>query len=73
MDGLQHGPFTGLSAFTEVLQDGMMNLIKSGKMDFASATALSLSPEAAEEFNRDVGLYARRWSFSRRRSVTIPN
>jgi succinyl-CoA:acetate CoA-transferase len=57
MDGLQHGPFTGLSAYTEVLQDGMLNLIKSGKMEFASATALSLSPEAAEEFNRDVALY----------------
>ena len=60
MDGLQHGPFTGLSAYTEVLQDGMMNLIKSGKMEFASATALSLSPEAAEEFNRDVARYRRK-------------
>ena len=60
MDGLQHGPFTGLSAFTEVLQDGMLNLIKSGKMEFASATALSLSPEAAEEFNRDLALYRKK-------------
>ena len=60
MDGLQHGPFENLTAFTEVLQDGMLNLIKSGKMDFASATALSLSPEAAEEFNRDVALYRKK-------------
>ncbi|RBP14361.1 succinyl-CoA:acetate CoA-transferase [Roseiarcus fermentans] len=60
MDGLQHGPFEGLSSFTEVLQDGMLNLIKSGKMEFASATALSLSPEAAEEFNRDVALYRKK-------------
>jgi succinyl-CoA:acetate CoA-transferase len=60
MDGLQNGPLTGLSAFTEVLQDGMMNLIKSGKMEFASATALSLSPEAADEFNRDVAFYRRK-------------
>ncbi len=57
MDGLQDGAFTRLSAFTEVLQDGMLNLIKSGKMEFASATALSLSPEAAHEFNRDIALY----------------
>ena len=32
----------------------MFNLIRSGKMTFASATALSLSPEAAHEFNRDI-------------------
>jgi succinyl-CoA:acetate CoA-transferase len=60
MAGLRDGSFTNLSAFTEVLQDGMLNLIKSGKMDFASATALSLSPEAAEEFNRDVALYRKK-------------
>ena len=29
-------------------------------MEFASATALSLSPEAAEEFNRDVALYRKK-------------
>lgn len=57
MEGLMAGPFTGLTAYTEVLQDGMLNLIKAGKMDFASATAVSLSPEAADEFNRDVDLY----------------
>ena len=59
MDALQNGPFENLTAYTEVLQDGMLNLIKSGKMEFASATALSLSPEAAQEFNRDVGALPR--------------
>jgi succinyl-CoA:acetate CoA-transferase len=57
MDGLQSGPFERLFAYTEVLQDGMFNLIRSGKMSFASATALALSPRIAEEFNRDVGRY----------------
>jgi succinyl-CoA:acetate CoA-transferase len=57
MERLQDAPYDNLTAYTEVLQDGMFNLIRSGKMSFASATALSLSPDAAEEFNRDAGLY----------------
>ena len=35
----------------------MLDLIKSGKLAFASATALSLGPKRREEFNRDVALY----------------
>ncbi|NVO16159.1 MAG: acetyl-CoA hydrolase/transferase family protein [Rhodoplanes sp.] len=54
LSGLADGPFEDLTAYTEVLQDGMLDLIKAGKMRFASATAVSLSPEAAVEFNRNV-------------------
>lgn len=54
MAGLDDGPFPHLTAYTEVLQDGMLNLIRSGRMDLASATALSLSTEAALEFNREI-------------------
>ena len=57
MAGLEHAPYRSLTAYTEVLQDGMMHLIKLGKMSFASATALSLSPDASEEFNRDIAFY----------------
>ncbi|HUO54172.1 MAG TPA: acetyl-CoA hydrolase/transferase family protein [Rhodoblastus sp.] len=57
MEELQSAPYNNLTAYTEVLQDGMFNLIRSGKMIFASGTALSLSPNAAEEFNRDAALY----------------
>ncbi len=57
MEQLQGGAFDNLTAYTEVLQDGMFNLIRSGKMSFASATALSLSPDAAHEFNRDAAKY----------------
>lgn len=49
--GLQDGPFDQLMAFTEVLQDGMLDLLDSGKMLMASATAFSLSPQAAEAIN----------------------
>lgn len=44
--GLQEGPFENLTAYTEVIQDGMIDLIRSGKLACASATAFSLSPEA---------------------------
>ncbi|MDQ2079239.1 acetyl-CoA hydrolase/transferase family protein [Xanthobacteraceae bacterium Astr-EGSB] len=52
MAGLKDGPFENLAAYTEVLQDGMLDLIECGKMKFASATAVSLSPEAAIAFNK---------------------
>ncbi|MFZ0570779.1 MAG: acetyl-CoA hydrolase/transferase family protein [Rhodomicrobium sp.] len=60
MAGLEHGPFENLTAYTEVLQDGMLNLIKQGKMTFASATALSLSPEAMLDFDRGIEFYRER-------------
>ncbi|MDO4878506.1 MAG: acetyl-CoA hydrolase/transferase family protein [Neisseria sp.] len=52
--GLQDGPFDDLVGYTEVLQDGMLDLILSGKMLSASATALSFSPEALERFNANI-------------------
>ncbi len=55
--GLEDGPFTGLTAFTEVLQDGMLALIASGKLRFASATAFSLSPDKVEELNAQMDRY----------------
>ncbi|MEV0051181.1 acetyl-CoA hydrolase/transferase family protein [Saccharopolyspora shandongensis] len=55
--GLQAGPFDGLTAYTEVIQDGMLQLIESGKLRMASATAFSLSPAAVDRFNRDAAAY----------------
>ena len=55
--GLNNGPFENLTAYTEVLQDGMLEMLKSGKLRSASATAFSLSPEALAELNADL----RRW------------
>jgi len=54
MAGLEDSPFSRLTAYTEVLQDGMLNLIRSGRMVLASATALSLSSDAALTFNREI-------------------
>lgn len=55
--GLEDGPFEGLSAYTEVIQDGMLQLLDSGKLDVVSATAFSLSSDAVERFNARAGEY----------------
>jgi succinyl-CoA:acetate CoA-transferase len=60
MAGLQEGPFNNLTAYTEVLQDGMLDLLKSGKMTTASATAFSLSPDALEGLNANMGEFRER-------------
>ena len=41
--GLAKGPFYNLSVYTEVLQDTMLDLFDSGRLDFASSCSLSLS------------------------------
>jgi succinyl-CoA:acetate CoA-transferase len=50
LSGLNKGPFDGLTGYTEVLQDGMLDMLESGKMTMASATALSLSREGMKTF-----------------------
>jgi succinyl-CoA:acetate CoA-transferase len=54
--GLAEGPFEHLTAYTEVIQDGMLDLIEAGKLDMASATAFSLSPDALTRLT--AGLHA---------------
>lgn len=49
--GLLDGPFDKLTAYTEVMQDGMLALLDAGKLEVASATAFSLSPDAAADLN----------------------
>jgi len=55
--GLNKGRFENLTAYTEVLQDGMLDMLLSGKMTCASATAISLSPEVLVRFNNDLDTY----------------
>jgi acetyl-CoA hydrolase len=43
--GLAKGPFKNLTVYTEVLQDTMLDLFDSGKLDAASSCSLSLSEE----------------------------
>jgi succinyl-CoA:acetate CoA-transferase len=55
--GLKDGPFTGLTAYTEVIQDGMLDLLVSEKMRVASATAFSLSPTAIDRLQAGFEFY----------------
>lgn len=57
--GLLDAPFDQLTSYTEVIQDGMVDLIDAGKVTVASATAFSLSPDAAERMNREAKKYRR--------------
>lgn len=43
ISGLVDSPYEHLSVFTEVIQDGMFDLIDAGKLDFASGTSLTPS------------------------------
>ncbi|MEO8220234.1 MAG: acetyl-CoA hydrolase/transferase family protein [Specibacter sp.] len=61
--GLSRGGYRGLKAYTEVIQDGMLELIKDGTLAFASATSFSLSEAGIEEFNRNVDFYRERIVF----------
>ena len=58
--GLNKGPFNHMTAYTEVLQDGMLDMLRSGKLTKASATALSFSPEALADFNANIEFYRER-------------
>ncbi|WOJ91539.1 acetyl-CoA hydrolase/transferase family protein [Methylocapsa polymorpha] len=55
--GLLESPFENMTAYTEVIQDGMLDLLASGKLRMASATAFSLSPGAAAALNADMARF----------------
>ncbi len=57
LHGLNEGQFENITSFTEVIQDGMIALIKSGKMSVASCTAFSLSPDMIDEVNANMRDY----------------
>jgi len=55
--GLQESRFEAMTAFTEVIQDGMIQLLETGKMCSLSATAFSLSPEGIDHIMPNIGKY----------------
>jgi succinyl-CoA:acetate CoA-transferase len=54
---LAQSRFEDLAAYTEVIQDGMLSLLRTGAFSVASATAFSLSSDAVTEFNDNVRDY----------------
>ncbi|MCL2453938.1 MAG: acetyl-CoA hydrolase/transferase family protein [Micrococcales bacterium] len=57
LEGLRSTGLRGLTAYTEVIQDGMLYLIRDGIIETASCTGFALSPDASEDFKRDVEFY----------------
>jgi len=55
--GLNEGPFEQMISYTEVVQDGMLDMLDSGKLKAASATAFSVSPEGQNRFNKNIDRY----------------
>ncbi len=55
--GLNEGQFQNMTSYTEVIQDGMLDLLDSGKLRVASATAFSVSPSGQERFSQNMERY----------------
>jgi succinyl-CoA:acetate CoA-transferase len=55
--GLDGGPFRPLTAYTEVIQDGMLQLLRSGTLSIASATAFSLSEGGMADMRANIAEY----------------
>jgi len=58
--GLDEGPFRPLTAYTEVIQDGMLQMLKSGTLSMVSATAFSLSDAAMADLCENIADYKHR-------------
>ena len=57
LSGLDKGPFRPLTSYTEVIQDGMLQMLRSGTLSFASATALSLSDDGIADLRSNIDEY----------------
>ena len=57
MEGFVDSDLEDLTVYTEVIQDGMLDLIDAGKLKFASGTAFSPSPSGLARFYKDIAKY----------------
>ena len=57
---MDQSSFRPLSAYTEVIQDGMLQLLRSGTLEVASATAFSLSEASMQELRDNFADYRKR-------------
>ena len=57
LEGLGASEFTGLTAYTEVIQDGMVDLLDNGTLRFASATSFGLSSAGVERLMANIDAY----------------
>ncbi len=57
LGGLCKSNFTNLDIYSEVLQDSVIDLIDCGKVNIASATSLTISPERSKSFYENFSKY----------------
>jgi len=57
MSGFIDSPFSGLTMYSEVLQDSTFELFDAGKLDFASGSSITLSPQRARDVFGNIGRY----------------
>lgn len=57
MAGLLDAEFDRMTAYTEVIQDGLLDLLDAGKLSGVSATSFGLSPEGVRRFMADINSY----------------
>lgn len=55
--GFVDSPFHDLTMYSEVLQDSTFDLFDSGKLEFASGSSITLSPEKSAQVFRDFDRY----------------
>ncbi|NHN89993.1 acetyl-CoA hydrolase/transferase family protein [Acetobacter conturbans] len=60
LEGLNTSRFENLTGFSEVIQDGMLSMLESGRMTVASASSFSLSPLAAERINDNAAFFRKK-------------
>lgn len=60
MSGMVESPYRNLTVFTEVIQDGMFDLIDAGKLDFASGTSLTPSPDGLKRLYANIREYRKK-------------
>ncbi len=58
--GLDKGPFRPLTSYTEVIQDGMLQMLHSGTVSMASATAFSLSEAGLADLIENIDFFRER-------------
>ncbi len=60
MTGLVDSPFEDLVVFTEVIQDGMFDLLDAGKLNFASGTSITPSPDGLKRLYANLSEYRKK-------------
>lgn len=60
LSGFVNSKYEHLTVYTEVIQDGIFDMIDAGKLDFASGTSLTPSPDGQKRFYENIEKYKKK-------------